>query len=80
MAKPKKYHVVSWHYMGEPDGLKTYAPKWVSKWPENPTRWGARYEVSPNKGDALCFGRDTALYVAHEIRLRSGSWVMVEEA
>lgn len=80
MAKPKKYHVVVWQYMGEPDGIKTYAPKWVSAWPQNPTKWGARYELSPKQKEALEFGRDTALEVAYHIRLRGGMWATIEEA
>lgn len=79
--KPKKYHVVTWNDMGEDDkGVSQYYPKWVSAWPSDASKWGARYEVSPHEEDALSFGRDAALYVAHEIRLRNGSWAMVEEA
>jgi hypothetical protein len=80
MSKPKKYHVVIWHRLGESNGLEHYAPHWLCEWPDDPSKWGARYETSPKKEEALAFGRDTAIEIANTIRMRNGSWAMVEEA
>lgn len=79
----KKYRVVVWGVGGSEDEdnqILFYYPKWVAEWPKDPSKWGARYELSPNSDEAMEVGRDTALEIAHTIRLRNGSWAMVEEA
>lgn len=80
--KPKKYIVVLAYSQGEADGVGVYYFKYVSAWPTNAREWGARFEISPNKGEALRVGRDTALYMANTIRMRNAAaaTVMVEEA
>lgn len=78
--KQKRYRVVTQHYVGEFDGVETYVHKYVCVWPDNASEWGARYELSPKSEEALKFGRDTALEIAHAIRIRNGMRAMVEEA
>ena len=82
MNKAKKYRVVVWNYGGpNSEGVPSFYGKYVSEWPKDASKFGARYELSPHKEDALTFGRDTALDVAHTIRMRSPVWsAMVEEA
>lgn len=80
--KPKRYVVVLAYYRGQGDGRPTYFLEYVSAWPKNAHEWGARFEISPNRSDALYFGRDSALDVANTIRMRNAvpAIVMVEEA
>ena len=80
--KPKKYIVVLAYNQGEVDGVRVYYFKYVSAWPTNAREWGARFEISPNKGDATKFGRDSALDVANAIRMSNAATatVMVEGA
>ena len=82
MRKPKKYIVVLAYAQGEVDGIPVYYLKYVSAWPTNAREWGARFEISPSKDEALKVGRDTALYIANTIRMRNAApaTVMVEEA
>lgn len=81
--KPKKYVVVLAYYEGDDDkGVQYFAHKYVCKWPEDPSKWGAKFEISPNFDEALKVGRDTALDMANAIRMRhaAAATVMVEEA
>lgn len=81
--KPKKYIVVLAYCQGlEPTGIPFYYHKYVSAWPTNAHEWGARFEISPSKCEALKVGRDTALEMANTIRMRNAAaaTVMVEEA
>lgn len=83
MKKQKKYIVVLAYCQGlEPTGIPFYYHKYVSAWPKNSREWGARFEISPTKTEALKVGRDTALYMANTIRMRNAApaTVMVEEA
>ena len=82
MRKPKKCIVVLAYAQGEVDGIPVYYHKYVSAWPTNAHEWGARFEVSPSKAEALRVGRDTALEMANAIRMRNAApaTVMVEEA
>lgn len=82
MNKPRKYHVVVWMCDGEDKaGLPVFYPKYVSAWPEEVVPYKSHYELSPNKKDAMPFGRDRAIEVARTIRMRSCVWsAMVEEA
>ena len=82
MKKRKKYMVVLVYAQGEVDGIPVYSHKYLSVWPTNAHEWGARFEISLNKKEALKVGRDTALYIANTIRMRyfAPTTVMVEEA
>ena len=86
MKDPKRYIVVLAYAQGdpdcEPDGVPVYYHKYVSAWPKNPREWGARFEITPKKSEALKVGRDTALEMAYTIRMRNAApaTVLVEEA
>lgn len=82
MKKQKKYIVVLAYAQGEVDGIPVYYHKYVSSWPKNSREWGARFEISPDKGDAIRLGSTTALEMANTIRMRNAApaTVMVEEA
>lgn len=80
--KPKTYIVVLAFGQGEVDGVNVYHFKYVSAWPANVPVWGEKFEVSPNKGEAVWFDLATALGVVDALRSRNAAaaTVMVEEA
>lgn len=80
--KPKRYAVVLGYSQGMVDGANSYVLKYVSEWPKDQFKWGARFEIASNPEQAVLFGRDAALRVASTIRMRNAAAaiIMVKEA